>query len=108
MPLSAARSYAKVLGVSLRDISERWAKEVGDDSQDNKTKQGKQSRKFVQRLCDIADSINDLGLMYLIGKAEEVAKAHPFAPPTKRGEGCVISMTERRSRSIHASLFGGN
>lgn len=35
------------------------------------------NRKLVDRLCGIAEGINDLGLMYLIGKAEEVMKQHP-------------------------------
>lgn len=34
-------------------------------------------RKLVDRLCRLAEKIDDLGLMYLIGKAEEVMKQHP-------------------------------
>lgn len=37
-------------------------------------------RKLVRRMCDLSEKISDLGLMYLIGKAEELEKTHPHAP----------------------------
>lgn len=58
------------------------ASALGGKNQPPENQQGhrKSTRKLVQRLADIAETINDLGLMYLIGKAEEVAKTEPFTP----------------------------
>ena len=51
---------------------------LGEPSPTAKNHKTQPSRALVQRLSDIADTINDRGLMYLIGKAEEVAKVEPF------------------------------
>lgn len=39
----------------------------------------KHSRKLVQGVCDIAETINDIGLRKLIAHAEDVARLYPAA-----------------------------
>lgn len=40
-------------------------------------------RKLVQRVCDLAETISDLGLKHLLIDAEEYAKKYPFARKQK-------------------------
>lgn len=53
---------------------------IGEPKEPAKEDTKEIERKLVRRLCDLAETINDLGLMYLIGKAEEVAKTEPYTP----------------------------
>ncbi len=90
IPPDGAKLYAKTLGCPVSAFSPRVAELIGETEEQERDKQAatgftpKHSRKLVQRLCVIAESISNDGLLYLIGKAEEIARTYPLEGKAKR------------------------
>lgn len=78
-----AVAIAEAMGVTVEQLENRPPEFLAElQIPEKENAQGKppahtHPRKLVERLCNIAEGINDLGLMYLIGKAEEIMKQHP-------------------------------
>lgn len=78
-----AVAIAEAMGITVEQLENRPPefltdlKKSKEEDAPEKPPAHTHKRKLVDRLCRIAEEINDLGLMYLIGKAEEVMKQHP-------------------------------
>lgn len=88
--------YAKFFCCSLKEISPYWSTILEDQAPENQqsvsaykdvvrldTKR-RDLRPLRAQLMEIADSISDVGLAILIGRAQEIALQHPLSAPAKR------------------------
>ena len=81
--------YAKTLGCDVRDFSSRIADLIGSVTGGFQQPQDlsdlrRFKRALVQRLCDLVESINDVGVSELIGEAKQLVRTHPLVIKTKR------------------------
>lgn len=85
--VSRYMSGLKGIGEAMRDKIERNTGFLGWFDSDRPVKQAaplRHSRKLVQRLCDIAETIDDIGLKRLIMAAEDMARLYPLASKHKK------------------------
>lgn len=91
IPLPAVKAYAKVLGCSVGDISERWAKELIGEQQSAAKQDGPKedvdtvitwgrrksdAHPAIAEIIKLMQEMDEAGKWILVGTAREVAKNH--------------------------------
>lgn len=85
-PLSAVKSYASLLGCSIRDISPRWADELSTES-DEVVATRRPLTKREQRISEIITLLQKIdieGLAVVRREAERMAEQYPLAKETRK------------------------